>query len=606
MNIPKITVLAFGGMAVLAGCMSLEERLSSSDIEVRNEAEYELMAKVNGAPKSERLAAIRRVKNPEHLEYIATYADESKIDDGLVAVDNIEDASVLIRVAKKARSMDVRKAASSKIQDEKILCDIACGKYGYKGAAGDTFCMDALSRIKDKTFISKVAEEGKSDATAKSAFQRLDQDEKLRIALMGVRQEYLRDVISAGKIDEKVMNVTFSKGDSETRILFVTACSDEGLLLKSVESFGAKMSPNECAALANKPSMPKLKAHVADIADRKLADEVEKLIKANNWNYGVESAVVEKIKAEFSKIQRKEIKLQIVKQNFQVFDERQLCHLSNALVNCLTADEAREYAQTLRMDDKLPFINSLSDSSFANLIMMESFDAYFDEAICERIKHQNNIDIDAVVGKKVDFKGYRIYGFIKNNETADLVWKRALLNDGYTRFAVPSLLHVWNLLTPEQKAVYRKIAADASVKVRNQKPAFCGLYIGMPARDSIAMLSVVDKIDMDSAVGVTNGKTLEVFKIMLNRADRYKLFPKEDKEFWPAFLKEFMPRDANKKESATEIVGGALDAAFGNYERERNKELDEMCYVLKSMKYGVRVSFGLESGTLIIEEYDGR
>jgi len=67
----KITLLAFGGL-VLAGCMSLEERLASSDIRVRNEAERELVfnAYKCGAPKSERLAAIKRVKNQNFLEYL--------------------------------------------------------------------------------------------------------------------------------------------------------------------------------------------------------------------------------------------------------------------------------------------------------------------------------------------------------------------------------------------------------------------------------------------------------------------------------------------------------------------------------------------------------
>lgn len=110
---------------------------------------------------------------------------------------------------------------------------------------------------------------------------------------------------------------------------------------------------------------------------------------------------------------------------------------------------------------------------------------------------------------------------------------------------------------------------------------------------------------MDEWVGVS-GRRYRDFdydfkRLVVNRADRYKLFEKEDEELWPAFMRKYIP--AGKKKSLGEAIGDALNGGAYDYQSGYDDILKERCYIYKSMKYGTKVLFGQESGTLVLEEY---
>ena len=54
----KLMIAAFAvtGIVALSGCMSLEERLASSDPRVKNEAEHELIEGKNAVEKAQKVA----------------------------------------------------------------------------------------------------------------------------------------------------------------------------------------------------------------------------------------------------------------------------------------------------------------------------------------------------------------------------------------------------------------------------------------------------------------------------------------------------------------------------------------------------------------------
>jgi len=632
MNISKITFLAFGGL-VLAGCMSLEERLASSDIRVRNEAERELVfnAYKCGAPKSERLAAIKRVKNQNFLEYLAMSANDSSKDDGLAAVENIEDVPVLIKVAQNAASMDVRKAASTKIQDEKVLCDIACGKFGWEGAAGEALCMDAQSRLKDASLIATVAERSQSAAAAKTAFGRLSETERQRIAIASGKSDYLCDEIKGGRINEKIMETVFEKGDAKTKKAFIEACENESLLMQVVERYGTKLSGDECAALTQKANMPKLKTRIGVIADKKIVEELEQSIKVHCKDYPDEkeksaALSIQSIQEKFALISDQSLRVSILKANLENLHNsgNDLRPVAEALFGELTAEEAIELFSCFSPRlNAYQFVGSLSDEVFAQLLSRKKLDPELMSKLAMRIENdikngKGKVDADAFLRGQVNFLA--LYWLINKPETAAYIWENATLN-GYD--AAPAIGKcLWEKMSNEMKKKFRDQALSNADKIKNRKPVFCGLYIGMPLRDCGALLYEVEDYVFTSKYCqfykeykcsfLTYEETIKdwrtdglVRKIKLSRAERYKVFPHEDRDFWPDFMREFMPKQADKKESAAEIIGGALDAAFGNYERAYSKELKEWCYVLKSMKYGVRVWYGLESGTLIIEAFEG-
>ena len=62
--------------AIIAGCMSLEERLASSNANVRRAAEVEMISELHQrvATDAERIAAVNRVTDQELLIHIAGMA----------------------------------------------------------------------------------------------------------------------------------------------------------------------------------------------------------------------------------------------------------------------------------------------------------------------------------------------------------------------------------------------------------------------------------------------------------------------------------------------------------------------------------------------------
>lgn len=70
-----ITAFVVAGIMALSGCMSLEERLASSDPRVKNEAEHELIqiSRATGT-ESDRIAAINRISNRDFLYEMAMKA----------------------------------------------------------------------------------------------------------------------------------------------------------------------------------------------------------------------------------------------------------------------------------------------------------------------------------------------------------------------------------------------------------------------------------------------------------------------------------------------------------------------------------------------------
>ena len=123
---------------------------------------------------------------------------------------------------------------------------------------------------------------------------------------------------------------------------------------------------------------------------------------------------------------------------------------------------------------------------------------------------------------------------------------------------------------------------------------FEGFYIGMPWRHFCVMCATKGQIPH-----VDIGET-GVSRIVFGRTSRYAMFEKEDGEFWPAYLRKYVP---TKQKSLTDTIGDALDSGTFDYQEGWDDKLKEYCYIYKSMKYGTRVLFGKKSGTLVLEEY---
>ena len=139
-------------------------------------------------------------------------------------------------------------------------------------------------------------------------------------------------------------------------------------------------------------------------------------------------------------------------------------------------------------------------------------------------------------------------------------------------------------------------AIVASIKsIAAERIHFEGFYIGMSVADYI-ILSRYSKCEPPKIDGYKS-----VDRIEFNHTIRFKLFDKEDGEFWSAFIRKYIP--ARKKKSLGEAIGDALDSGTYDYQTGYDDDLEEHCYIYKSMKYGTKVIFGQKTGTLVLKEY---
>lgn len=273
----KIMNIKFGivavGFSLAAGCMSLEERLASSDANVRRAAEVEMISELHQrvATDAERIAAVNRVTDQELLIHIAGMAGKYPSMDitceGVAAVSKIQDSEALWRIFGKAKSFEVKKAAVEKLTNESWLTEIA----GWNGGdqEKETLSVIACERIQDQKNLEKVAFKTLSCKVKKAATSKLTDeialtkiavgnnqmtdDEICLIACRKIKDSKLLKKVAVSAVFESVARVAYEKiGDShvqaeaaieskrgnliEQQILAGNASAEMLAALKNVES----------------------------------------------------------------------------------------------------------------------------------------------------------------------------------------------------------------------------------------------------------------------------------------------------------------------------------------------------------------------------------
>ena len=118
MAISKIGNFCFAvSFSLLSGCMSLDERLASSNPRIRANAEVELIreSRTTGS-REKRLDAINRVSGESLLSSIAISSTGGYVPDGIVATKRLLNNDLeLLKIAKQAESDEVREIAVEKL-----------------------------------------------------------------------------------------------------------------------------------------------------------------------------------------------------------------------------------------------------------------------------------------------------------------------------------------------------------------------------------------------------------------------------------------------------------------------------------------------------------
>lgn len=299
----KLMPLVLGG-AMIAGCMSLEERLASNDARVRRYAEYELVQQAyrNGT-QQDRLAAIGRVSDQELLFGLAMKSKDNTAKEGAAAVQKLTDANQVLQIAKTSAVGDVGVAALAKVSDASSYVDIA------QTAKAPAVRAAAYEKIDDQEKLLSVVQMTKDKAIKLSAIKRVNDKEKLlpivfastataaptaRPAKRDLNAEK-RKMAEKMNMEKRMMAEKMSKGkkangekdapaasaqvevaqvDAELVDAFIANCSQEDVLIKMVKTYGARLSSVQCAALTKKSENAELKELIASVADLKTVERI--------------------------------------------------------------------------------------------------------------------------------------------------------------------------------------------------------------------------------------------------------------------------------------------------------------------------------------------
>ena len=181
-----IAAFAVAGIVALSGCMSLEERLASSDPRVKNEAEHELIesSRENG-DETARIAAVRRISNKDYLYEIAMNAETSyktpkgkRINtaaEGVAAVGQLEfdvaknnaDYKKVFALIENAKSTEVRMSALEKMNFQNVIGSVAALNSDEKVRRA------AWSKVNSEVGFAAVAKCAKDKKMQMEAFAKL-------------------------------------------------------------------------------------------------------------------------------------------------------------------------------------------------------------------------------------------------------------------------------------------------------------------------------------------------------------------------------------------------------------------------------------------------
>lgn len=300
MNAKHLMTGAIVGALALAGCMSLEERLASSDASVRRNAEYELVRQSykNGSQK-DRLAAIERVTDQELLFALAKQAKDSTAKEGAAAVAKVTDNARVLQVATESAVAEVGNAALAKVTDVAAYENLA------RNAKTASVRQTAYEKISDQQKLLAIALATKDKAVKLSAIKRVADKEKLLpivFASVAVRptvpvikhnpdaeKKMMAEKVSLGKkMAKEKMAVDKGKGgksasthviessalDAELVNAFIENCSDDSAFIKVVKNYGGDLQKCQCDAIKAKAKSEELLSLLNSVSDLKIVKRI--------------------------------------------------------------------------------------------------------------------------------------------------------------------------------------------------------------------------------------------------------------------------------------------------------------------------------------------
>lgn len=251
---------------VVGGCMSIEDRLASADLQVRDEAERELWENSKKDPDVEkRIKAIGMIRNEELLFHIAK-EDLSKRECE-AAVSRMSNRKFLVRLPKESSNKWVASAVISRLDDEQDLADVMIAT---AGTSAEEF---AYAKIKNGNQRRKLAKASTSMNVKKAYFA--SANDKL-------------DALSLFDLDSTVtINACLD--------FFVDECGDVKVLNAICEKTLCRLTLAQAERLSQKVQNEKLVKRIGELEEAEKMGQFNQLITGFNVDSRID--VVDKLKA---------------------------------------------------------------------------------------------------------------------------------------------------------------------------------------------------------------------------------------------------------------------------------------------------------------------
>lgn len=421
-----LAAIAALASAAIVGCMSLDDRLASTDPRVKNEAEHELIqiSRATGT-ESDRIAAINRISNRDFLYEIAMKAttnqwvaedasfDPSGYDgfqksgsqgtyysnmrtyykttaygpiyksvhgklldttkEGVAAFDRLaldisktDDYKKLFELIRKAESPYVRLAVLKSVKDPKWSQTMA--KELARATSDPAIQAEAFARIEPpEARFAAMAQYAVDAKTRKDAFAKLtDQKTIDEVILKTSDKTFLLDGMAKVSDKAALASRVFSKdfiGDKDVTGKFISDYADEAMLVKIVNEHGEELSPDQCATIKAKSNNAELQNAIAKLSDKKLLPEILEIEKQYRKGFKTEGKYKEALESIIRKFSQ-----------LQSHDIRRQ-YLTDVLSKEIQCREDREFAEALaravKPDELVPLFKS-SDKKVRGQIVLET------------------------------------------------------------------------------------------------------------------------------------------------------------------------------------------------------------------------------------------
>lgn len=218
----------------MVGCMSLEERLASTDAEVKRKAEYELINKAH---------------------------EGGNLSECIAAVERISDHDILLAVALQARHINAKEGVA------------------------------AVKKLDNQHDFEKIAIDARAGLVAAAAYMRIKDQAKLLEIVKQSKHDYIRRVAAVKILDKKsILPIVISHiQDNELIEKFISNCKDEKVLCELINNCGDKLPATHVAKIQGLAKTQELKDALANIEDIRIGNELK--IRCSGYKYQNNAAI---------------------------------------------------------------------------------------------------------------------------------------------------------------------------------------------------------------------------------------------------------------------------------------------------------------------------